>query len=87
MRFQIQTKLLNTCLRLLLRHQLETASFDNFSAVRSKIRDVNKMLASRSQCSRVFSPCLTRERLPVYFQVARQRQAREQIMKNLRCPE
>lgn len=48
MRFQIQTKLLNTCLRLLLRHQLETASFDNFSAVRSKIRDVNKMLVDRS---------------------------------------
>lgn len=48
MRFQIQTILLNTCLRLLLRHQLETASFDNFSAVRSKIRDVNKMLVDRS---------------------------------------
>lgn len=48
MRFQIQTKLLNTCLRLLLRHQLETASFDNFCAVRTKIRDVNKMLVDRS---------------------------------------
>lgn len=49
MRFQIQTKSLNTCLRLLLRHQLETHSFDTFCAVRTKIRiNVSKMLVDRS---------------------------------------
>lgn len=34
-----------------------------------------------------FPPCLSWEHLPVYFHVTGQRQAREQIMKNLCCPE